>query len=283
LSEIPEHSCEMVYSCEIYRWRGELLLRQGDAHALQWRGDLKEGLAQLHEAAVLAEATHAGSTWALAAYGLGHALLSKGEYEAALSWYRRLQDYALAAGDMAFITRSPNIIAGVHLELFDFDEAMRLGAEGDETCRKITPYPEPRAHSLLKVGLGHLGNGELGAADQVFRQIWPLLNVEEWGRWRWHIPLLRACGELALAGRRYDEAWDFATQSLQIATETRSLKHACARRASQGGHPGRPRPARGGTRATSRVGHSRREPEDAARGVDGQGVARTGARSSRTG
>jgi predicted ATPase len=23
----------MVYSCEIYRWRGELLLRQGDAHA----------------------------------------------------------------------------------------------------------------------------------------------------------------------------------------------------------------------------------------------------------
>jgi class 3 adenylate cyclase/tetratricopeptide (TPR) repeat protein len=192
---------------------------------LQWRGDLKEGLAHLHEAAVLAEATHAGSTWALAAYGLGHALLSKGEYEAALSWYRRLQDYALAAGDMAFITRSPNIIAGVHLELFDFDEAMRLGAEGDETCRKITPYPEPRAHSLLKVGLGHLGHGELGAADEVFRQIWPLLNVEEWGRWRWHIALLRVCGELALAGRRYDEAWDFATQSLQISTETRSLKH----------------------------------------------------------
>ena len=33
LSEIPEHSLEMVYSSEIYRCRGELLLSRGDAHA----------------------------------------------------------------------------------------------------------------------------------------------------------------------------------------------------------------------------------------------------------
>jgi class 3 adenylate cyclase/tetratricopeptide (TPR) repeat protein len=33
LAEIPEHSLEMVYSSEVYRCRGELLLRQGDAHA----------------------------------------------------------------------------------------------------------------------------------------------------------------------------------------------------------------------------------------------------------
>jgi class 3 adenylate cyclase/tetratricopeptide (TPR) repeat protein len=33
LSEVPEHSLEMVYSSEIYRCRGELLLSRGDAHA----------------------------------------------------------------------------------------------------------------------------------------------------------------------------------------------------------------------------------------------------------
>jgi len=33
LAEIPEHSLEMVYSSEIYRCRGELLLSQGHAHA----------------------------------------------------------------------------------------------------------------------------------------------------------------------------------------------------------------------------------------------------------
>jgi adenylate cyclase len=33
LSAVPEHSLEMVYSSEIYRCRGELLLSQGYAHA----------------------------------------------------------------------------------------------------------------------------------------------------------------------------------------------------------------------------------------------------------
>jgi predicted ATPase len=35
LAEIPEHSLETVYSSEIYRCRGELLLSQGHAHALE--------------------------------------------------------------------------------------------------------------------------------------------------------------------------------------------------------------------------------------------------------
>jgi adenylate cyclase len=35
LSAVPEHSLEMVYSSEIYRCRGELLLSQGYAHALE--------------------------------------------------------------------------------------------------------------------------------------------------------------------------------------------------------------------------------------------------------
>jgi tetratricopeptide (TPR) repeat protein len=33
LAEIPEHALEMVYSSEVYRCRGELLLNQGHAHA----------------------------------------------------------------------------------------------------------------------------------------------------------------------------------------------------------------------------------------------------------
>ena len=33
MAEIPEQALETVYAAEIYRWRGELLLSQGDAHA----------------------------------------------------------------------------------------------------------------------------------------------------------------------------------------------------------------------------------------------------------
>jgi predicted ATPase len=33
LAEIPERALEAVYAPEVHRWRGELLLGQGDAHA----------------------------------------------------------------------------------------------------------------------------------------------------------------------------------------------------------------------------------------------------------
>jgi ATP/maltotriose-dependent transcriptional regulator MalT len=46
-----------------------------------------------------------------------------------------------------------------------------------------------------------------------------------WTRWRWHITLLRARGELALAEGRHDEAWDYAVQSLDMASRTDARKH----------------------------------------------------------
>src|SRR5207302_1730862 len=50
-------------------------------------------------------------------------------------------------------------------------------------------------------------------------------------RWRWHIALLHAFGQLALAQGRHDEAWTSAAQSLELATQTDSRKHvACAQR-----------------------------------------------------
>jgi hypothetical protein len=43
----------------------------------------------------------------------------------------------------------------VHLELFDFDEAMRLGAEGDETC----PHNPMFRFPTQRVGQGFDING----------------------------------------------------------------------------------------------------------------------------
>ena len=53
-------------------------------------------------------------------------------------------------------------------------------------------------------------------------------------RWRWHIPLLRARGELALAEGRLEEAWSFATQSLEMAIQTDSRKHVARAQRLQG-------------------------------------------------
>jgi tetratricopeptide (TPR) repeat protein len=147
---------------------------------------------------------------------------------------RRLSDYASAAGDKFFIARAPNHIGGVHLELFDLDEAIRLNLEGDEVAQRLFRWPEPRGHSLLKVGLVYLERNDHGQAEEFFQRAWALLEEDIWARWRWHIPLLRGRGELALAERRLDEAWTYASQSLEMATQTDSRKHVARAQRLQG-------------------------------------------------
>src|SRR5205823_12252047 len=138
------------------------------------------------------------------------------------------------AGDKFWLGRFPNLIGGVHLELFDLDEAIRLNLEGAEAAQRWWPWPEPRAHALLKVGLAHLERGVHGLAEEFFRRAWALLEEDLFMRWRWHIPLLRARGELALAEGWLDEAWSFATQSLELATQTDSRKHVARAQLLQG-------------------------------------------------
>jgi class 3 adenylate cyclase/tetratricopeptide (TPR) repeat protein len=201
---------------------------------LQWRGDFGRSLAYHHEAAEQAQRAHAGFLFGMAAFFIGHANTAKGEYEEALRWYRRLGDYAISAGDRFWMARAPNIIGGVHLELFDLDETIRLCLEGDEVAQRVYPWPEPRGHSLLKVGLAHLQRGEHGRAEEFFRRAWALLEADIFVRWRWHIPLLCARGELALAEGQLEEAWSFAAQSLEMATQTDSRKHVARAQRLQG-------------------------------------------------
>jgi class 3 adenylate cyclase/tetratricopeptide (TPR) repeat protein len=202
--------------------------------ALQWRGHYDQGIRYLREGATAAEEVHDGFFFGYCAFMLGNALAAKGEYDQALSWYRRLSDYANSAGDKFYMARAPNLIAGVHLELFDLDHAVRLNLEAAELATQHWSWPEPRCHALLKAGVAQLQKGEYGRAEELFRQASDLLEVDTWYRWRWHIPLLRAQGQLALVLGRPDEAWKFAERSLVMATETDSRKHVARAQLLQG-------------------------------------------------
>jgi tetratricopeptide (TPR) repeat protein len=137
---------------------------------LQWRGVFDRSLGYLHEGVELAQLTHAGFLFGVAAFYIGNAYTARGAYEDALRWYQQLSDYASKAGDKRLIARVPNVIGGVHLELFDLDEALRLNLEGDEVARQLSSWPEPRAHSLVKAGLAHVYRGEHGPAEACFRR-----------------------------------------------------------------------------------------------------------------
>jgi tetratricopeptide (TPR) repeat protein len=201
---------------------------------LQWRAVFDRSLVYLHEGVELARHTHAGFLFGQAAFLIGHAYMAKGAYEDALRWYQDLSDYASKAGDKHRIAQIPNLIGGVHLELFDFDAALQLNLEGDEVAQRLHPWPEPRGHSLVKAGLAHLYQGEHGPAETCFRRAEALLEADTWLRWRWHIALLHAFGELTLTQGHYDQAWSYAMQSLELATQTDSRKHVTRAQRLQG-------------------------------------------------
>jgi tetratricopeptide (TPR) repeat protein len=119
-----------------------------------------------------------------------------------------------------------NLPGGVHLELYDFNYALKNSLESYETACRLTRWTEPRGHALTKAGLAHFGLGDFALADKFFLRASELLeDKDEFVRWRWQMVLLRARGELALARGRHDEAWKFATESLDLASKTVSRKH----------------------------------------------------------
>jgi tetratricopeptide (TPR) repeat protein len=160
--------------------------------------------------------------------------LARGEYEEALRLYQQLSEHADRSEDPFWISRVPNLIGGVHLELFDLEESLRLNLEGYEVALSIFPWTEPRGHSLVKAGLTHLIQGEHGPAETCFRRAEGLLEEDKFNSWRWHITLLHAFGELALTQGRNDDASTHAAQSLELALKSDSRKHISRAQKLQG-------------------------------------------------
>jgi class 3 adenylate cyclase/tetratricopeptide (TPR) repeat protein len=202
---------------------------------LQWQADFDRSVPHLRQSIELAGQSHLGQQYGLCIVQLGSACLSKGEYDEALRWYRRCADYADGAGDRMIMACSANLPGGVHLELYDFGEALKNSLESYETACRLSPWTEARAHALTKAGLSYFELGDFALADKFFLRAWELLeSKDDFVRWRWHMVLLRGRGELALARGRRDEAWKFTTQSLDLASKTVSRKHVARAQWLQG-------------------------------------------------
>jgi tetratricopeptide (TPR) repeat protein len=201
---------------------------------LQWRGDYTRALEVLQRGVALAEEAHAGFVGGLGTFHICNALLSLGRYDEALARYRRLYDYAQAAGDRFALVRAANSIGAIHNELFDYTEGARVSLDSEALTQKIFPWPEPRAHALLKVVTSHLGRGELGLAEEFLDRAAALYDVDVWGRWRWHMLLVRLRGEVAMARGRLEEARGHAIRSAELAEASEASKHVVSALRLQG-------------------------------------------------
>ena len=238
---------------------------------LQWRAVFDRSLVYLREGVDLARLTHAGFPFGQAAFHIGNAYTARGAYEDALRWYQQLGDYASQAGETFFIARVPNLVGGVHLDVFDLDEALRLNLEGEEVALQFYPWPEPRGHSLVKAGLAYLYRGEHGPAEACFRRAEALLEVDTWLRWRWHMALLHAFGELALTQGHHGPSLDLR-HSVPGAGHPDRFSQACGTRpAATRRHPGGKRATYGGGTGVDNIGPFSRAHPDTSGSVAGEG------------
>ena len=202
---------------------------------LQWQADFDRSIPCLNQAMQLAGPSRDGRMYGTSVLHLGNACLSRGEYEEALRWYGRFAEHADEAGDKFLMAVVANLPGGVHLELYNFDEALKNSLESYEAACRLSQWTEPRGHTLTKTGLAYFALGDFALADKFFLRAWELLqDKDEFVRWRWQMVLLRGRGELALARGRRDEAWKFATESLDLASKTVSRKHVARAQWLQG-------------------------------------------------
>ena len=216
------------------RPRGLAQVRAYLGAVLQWRGDYTRAEVQLQQGLLLAREAHIGSELGLNLFFLGHTKLSAGDYEGALRCYNELTAYAADAADKFYLARAPNCLGGIYLELYDLQRAVEANLQGEQDAHRLALYPEPRAHSLVKLGLAWLERDDHGRANRAFLQATELLDVDEWARWRWATALPRGQGELALAEGRLDDASRFAVEALAIGLESNSRKHIARAKRLQG-------------------------------------------------
>jgi tetratricopeptide (TPR) repeat protein len=149
--------------------------------------------------------------------------------DGALRWYGELRLYADQADDRFWAVRIPAAIGDVHLELYSTQRGIELCRAGHELAERFDAWPAPRGHCLVAIAMAHLQQGELGAAETALRRAEELLDGDAWARWCWHVPLLRVRGELALASGELENAWGYASQSLELAVQAdsrRDVAHA---------------------------------------------------------
>ena len=98
---------------------------------------------------------------------LCNAYLSKATMKKPYDPTADIAEFAEGADDKFLMAVVANLPGGVHLELYDFDQALN-SLESYETACRMSRWTEPRGHALTKAGLAYFALGDFDLADKFF-------------------------------------------------------------------------------------------------------------------
>jgi DNA-binding CsgD family transcriptional regulator/tetratricopeptide (TPR) repeat protein len=192
----------------------------GYAHLLYLSGRHRESIEHGLRGVSLARELSDMATLTFALGPLGLSLAASGRYQEAEEAFAEARRVGTQYGIEGYLARAISMSATPHLDLFDFDGALRIAQEARELGREFnfTPARVSAAIDCLSVPLR---SGDLGRALELLPEVRELVldevNAEgTWLHgWLWGLRLVQVEADVALASSDWREAVRLATGSIE--------------------------------------------------------------------
>jgi ATP/maltotriose-dependent transcriptional regulator MalT len=173
---------------------------------------------------------------ALWTQGLTHC--ARGDYQQAIEYLNEQIELARRLGDRHYRCRALNTLGWAYMDLCNWEEALRLNAQGLSESL-IVGDPEIIRNARLNLADCYLAIGEFDAAQLELEAVYaecqkPADWGDDWVKWRYTQHLNASLGEVWLARGHPDRALEFATACLDVAQATNSPRNVVKSRRLRG-------------------------------------------------
>lgn len=208
------------------------------SEALAWAGLHQYWLGDYEQAIEQSRAAHELGLKLSNIYGLvaggsheGLALTGVGRHEEAIAVLQQtLADGRELELKPTFTARLVNILAGVHHELYESDEARRFNEEAIELGNRAG-FSAAVMSGRIDLLFSDLASGDVGNAEVAWPSLWDAAEASKgWHQWLWMTRLARAKAEIAVAAGRMEAGAEAAHTALTQALHYRRPKYTSASR-----------------------------------------------------
>jgi transcriptional regulator with XRE-family HTH domain len=176
-----------------------------------WLADFDGAILFSREAIALGREAYDTSTVARAQGDLGCALMGSGRYAEALQVFTEGQQESREQGALDWLARSTLMRGGLHLEVFDFDEAETLAREARDLSRSGYRHRHPLVSGGLDLLLNYARRGDIGRAEGLMDEVAEgVANAQGAHGWLWKMRFVQAQAEIALVQGDYERTLGYA-------------------------------------------------------------------------
>ncbi len=194
-----------------------------------WLADFDGAILFSREAIALGREAYDTSTVARAQGDLGCALMGSGRYAEALHVFNEGQQESREQGALDWLARSTLMRGGLHLEVFDFDEAETLAQEARDLSRSGYRHRHPLVSGGLDLLLNYARRGDIGRAEGLVDEVGEgVANAQGAHGWLWKMRFVQAQAEIALARGDHERALQHAAEVIARSRTLGRVKYEVA-------------------------------------------------------